>query len=79
MQKLKSIILCTFNEVNFISETILEIKKNLSNCEIIIVDDNSTDGTIDKINNLNFSKNNWIGRCSFSHQNTTALNYQSRS
>jgi len=53
MQKLKSIILCTFNEVNFISETILEIKKNLSNCEIIIVDDNSTDGTIDKINNLN--------------------------
>ena len=40
MQKLKSIILCTFNEVNFISETILEIKKNLSNCEIIIVDDN---------------------------------------
>ena len=54
MQKLKSIILCTFNEVNFISETILEIKKNLSNCEIIIVDDNSTDGTIDKINNLNY-------------------------
>lgn len=47
-----SIILCTFNEVNHIEETIKLILKTLNDVEIIIVDDNSTDGTIEIINNL---------------------------
>ena len=47
-----SIILCTYNEANYIEETLLALKKNIKNVEIVIVDDNSNDGTkelIDKI------------------------------
>ena len=36
-----SIILCTYNEANYIEETVKAIKKNIQNLEIIIVDDKS--------------------------------------
>lgn len=47
-----SIVLCTFNEANYIAETIKFIFNNLKNFELIIVDDNSRDGTIEIIKNL---------------------------
>ena len=45
MSEITSIILCTFNEVGFIEDSIIKIKKNIKNLELVIVDDNSTDGT----------------------------------
>ena len=48
-----SIILCTYNEANHIEKTILELEKNISNLELVIVDDFSTDGTVDIIKKLN--------------------------
>ena len=47
-----SIVLCTFNEANCIEETVKLIYKTLNEVELIIVDDNSNDGTIEIINNL---------------------------
>ncbi len=47
MSKKTSIILCTYNESKYIENTINELKNNLSNLELVIVDDNSKDGTID--------------------------------
>ena len=52
MNKTISIILCTYNEVNYIEEAINLITKTLKNTEIIIVDDNSTDGTLNKLDKL---------------------------
>ena len=49
MSKKISMILCTYNEVNYIEETIKLISKTLKNVEIIIVDDNSNDGTLEKL------------------------------
>ena len=48
-----SIILCTYNEENYIKNTIQELEKNIKILELIIVDDNSTDRTREIINNLN--------------------------
>ena len=50
-----SIILCTYNEVKYIQNTIEELEKNIPNVEIVIVDDCSTDGTIEIIKKLNQS------------------------
>jgi len=50
--RIVSIVLCTFNEANYIEETIKLIYKTLNDVELIIVDDNSNDGTIEIINNL---------------------------
>ena len=47
-----SIVLCTYNEVNYIEKTVALINKTFSNVEIIIVDDNSNDGTLEKIDEL---------------------------
>ena len=47
-----SIILCTYNEVNYIEKTLSLIRKLLRNAEIIIIDDNSKDGTIEKLKGL---------------------------
>ncbi len=47
-----SILLCTFNESKFIQDTILNLDKYIKNLEIIIVDDDSSDKTIDKIKNI---------------------------
>ena len=52
MVKVVSIVLCTYNEVNHIENSLDLIDKNLDNIETIIVDDNSTDGTIEKLNEL---------------------------
>lgn len=56
-----SIILPTLNEEGHIIELIEEISKNFTNreipYEIIVVDDNSTDGTIDKIKKFSKSTN----------------------
>ena len=48
-----SIILCTYNESKYIEKTILELEKNISNLELVIVDDLSTDGTAEIIKKLN--------------------------
>ena len=48
-----SIILCTFNEAAHIENTIKELEKHISNLELVIVDDFSTDGTIDILKRLN--------------------------
>ena len=52
MNKKISIILSTFNEKNSIEFTINEIFKNIPNVEIIVVDDNSPDGTFEVIKNI---------------------------
>ena len=48
-----SIILCTYNEAKYVENTISKLEKNIPNLEIIIVDDNSTDGTVEIIKRLN--------------------------
>ena len=48
-----SIILCTYNEAIYIKKTINELQENIPNLELIIVDDNSTDGTQKIIHELN--------------------------
>ena len=57
-----SVILPTLNEKNHIINLIEEISKifilNKKNYEIIIVDDNSSDGTIDVIKDYVKEKNN---------------------
>jgi dolichol-phosphate mannosyltransferase len=56
MDKKISIILSTYNEAPFVEQTINEILNNIKNVEIILVDDSSTDGTLEivkKINNPN--------------------------
>ena len=52
MNKKISIILCSYNEVNHIGECISLVSKTLKNVEIIIVDDNSNDGTLEKLDKL---------------------------
>ena len=53
MDKKISIILCTYNEAQFIEETIDVIQNNIKNVEIILVDDSSTDGTLEKVKKIN--------------------------
>ena len=48
-----SIILSTFNEKKTIEITIKSIFDQLSNCEVIVVDDNSTDGTLEVLKKFN--------------------------
>ena len=53
MDKKISIILSTYNEALVIEQTISEIFKYVKNVEIILVDDNSPDGTFEKVNKIN--------------------------
>ena len=53
MNKKVSIILTTYNEAREIKETINKIEEFIPNAEIILVDDNSTDGTIEEAKSLN--------------------------
>ena len=48
-----SIILCTYNEADYIKETVIKLENNINNLELVIVDDNSSDGTADIIKKLN--------------------------
>ena len=52
MVKEVSIILSTYNEAPVIEDTINQIFKNLNSVEVILVDDNSTDGTYEKVLNM---------------------------
>lgn len=57
MDKKISIILSTYNEVSIIKKTIDKIFSTINNVEVILVDDNSNDGTLEvlkSINNKNF-------------------------
>ena len=62
MSKNLSIILCTYNEAKVISNTIDEIFLHNPNAEIIIVDDNSTDGTQKIIKEKKLNHINLIAR-----------------
>ena len=53
MDKKTSIILSTYNEAPVIEQTIEEIFKYVKNVEIILVDDNSSDGTLEKVKKIN--------------------------
>ena len=53
MDKKISIILSTYNEASVIEQTISEIFKYVKNVEIILVDDNSPDGTFEKVKKIN--------------------------
>tara|TARA_B110000196_G_C21146482_1_gene666886 strand:- start:193 stop:891 length:699 start_codon:yes stop_codon:yes gene_type:complete len=53
MQKKVSIILTTYNEADFIENTINQIFKHIHDVEIILIDDNSTDGTLEKVKSIN--------------------------
>ena len=52
MSSKTSIILCTYNEANYIENAISELEKNIPDVEIVIVDDCSTDGTIEIIKKI---------------------------
>ncbi len=51
-----SIVLCSYNEEKFIEKTLLKLIKKEIVTEIIIVDDNSNDQTINIIKNINHNK-----------------------
>ena len=51
-----SIILCSFNEAKHIENAIIQLEKHIPNLELVIVDDFSTDGTIELLNKLNINK-----------------------
>ena len=55
--KKTSIILCTYNEANYIKDSIDKLQENINNLELIIVDDNSSDGTRSIIESLKNSEN----------------------
>ncbi len=52
MDKKISIILSTYNEASIIETTINKIFSTLDNVEIVLVDDNSTDGTLEILNSI---------------------------
>ena len=52
MDKKVSIILSTYNEASVIEDTINKIFKYINNVEIILVDDDSPDGTFEKVKKI---------------------------
>ena len=53
MKNKVSIILCSYNEVKYIENTIYQLEKHIPNLELVIVDDSSNDGTIELLKKLN--------------------------
>ncbi len=53
MKNKVSIILCSYNEVKYIENTIYQLEKHIPNLELVIVDDSSKDGTIELLKKLN--------------------------
>jgi len=53
MDKKISIILSTYNEAPYIEQAITQILNNIKNVEIVLVDDSSTDGTLEKAKKIN--------------------------
>ena len=53
MDKKISIILSTYNEAPYIEQAIIQILDNIKNVEIVLVDDSSTDGTLEKAKKIN--------------------------
>ena len=53
MDKKISIILTTYNEAPYIEQAIIQILNNIKNVEIVLVDDSSTDGTLEKAKKIN--------------------------
>ena len=51
-----TIILSTYNEKLSIEKTINELIKYIKNVEIVVVDDNSPDGTLEILKNINYPK-----------------------
>jgi len=47
-----SILLCTYNEGQYVKKTILELQKHINDLEIIVVDDASTDNTFEELEKL---------------------------
>tara|TARA_B100001057_G_scaffold403441_1_gene415748 strand:- start:1414 stop:2109 length:696 start_codon:yes stop_codon:yes gene_type:complete len=52
MNKRISIILSTYNEASVIKKSINEIFSTIENAEVVVVDDNSNDGTLEIINSI---------------------------
>jgi len=52
MDRKVSIILSTYNEAPVIEKTINEIFKHVENVEVVLVDDNSTDGTLEEVKKI---------------------------
>ena len=53
---LKSILICTYNEETSVLKAIKDIKNKIADSEIILIDDNSSDSTLEKINNSSYNK-----------------------
>ena len=53
MDKKISIILTTYNEAPYIEQAIVQILNNIKNVEIVLVEDSSTDGTLEKAKKIN--------------------------
>lgn len=52
-----SILLCTYNEAKYIENTILQLRQSIVDLEIIVVDDASTDSTLNIIKNIKDQNN----------------------
>ena len=57
MEKRISIVLPTFNEGDFIEKTVNSVFENFKNVELIVVDDNSTDNSLEIIDKYSELKN----------------------
>ena len=53
MSRKISIMLCSYNEVKYIQNTIEVLEKNIPDLELVIVDDSSSDGTGELLQKLN--------------------------
>ena len=56
MNKKISIILSTYNEKTSINYTINQLIKNIPDVEIVVVDDNSPDGTYEELKKIDYPK-----------------------